>query len=86
MSHILLYPSVGIFYFWTVIKNALRAQGIAYMLQVSTVMSLTFSPDATVLTALCERTPNTEEIGKVNKVSGQNKLDTENELSHVAKK
>lgn len=51
-------------------------------------MALTFHPDATVLslTALCERTPNTEETGKVNKVSGQNKLDTENELSHVAKK
>ena len=56
------------------------------MIQVSTLTSLTFNPDATVLTALCERTPNTEEIGKVNKVSGQNKLDTENELSHVAKK
>lgn len=35
------------------------------MLQVSTVMSLNFNPDATVLTALfCERTPNTEEIGE----------------------
>jgi len=38
------------------------------MIQVSTLTSLTFNPDATVLTALCERTPNTEKLERLTKL------------------
>lgn len=54
-------------------------------------MAMTFNPNVTVSilatkAAAHERPANTEVNAKVNKVSGPNKLDTENELSHVARK
>lgn len=55
------------------------------------IMAMTSNPDVTVSilatkVAAHERPSNTEVNAKVNKVSGPNKLDTENELSHVARK
>lgn len=54
-------------------------------------MAMTSNPDVTVSilatkVAAHERPSNTEVNAKVNKVSGPSKLDTENELSHVARK
>lgn len=54
-------------------------------------MATTSNPHVTVSilatkVAAHERPPNTEVNAKVNRVSGPNKLDTENELSHVARK